>query len=188
VSKIKVGINTIIEHLEIKSIKDVADFFMFKNSIEEYTQFLHENAKEHEENHISCTHILLDKRDNFILAYMSLVNDNVALTVDEKELIGLPQIPFSTLPSMKIGKLAVDETANEKYSGIGSFMIEIAKGFAHDIGVYYGSACRFITIDADIENNPTIVDFYIKNGFVPNEKMNNKNRITISMRKDIFAE
>nr|AGS52130.1 hypothetical protein [uncultured bacterium contig00034] len=51
-----------------------------------------------------------------------------------------------------------------------------------------GIACRFLTIDADIENNPNVVEFYIKNGFVYNERFSNKNRLTISMRKDIFID
>jgi hypothetical protein len=31
------------------------------------------------------------------------------------------------------------------------------------------------------------MEFYRKNGFIPNAEMNSKNRKTISMRKDIFA-
>jgi len=185
---LKVAVETIKEHLNLTSLKKRGDFSMFESDIEEYTEFLHENAAKHEKHHVSRTHLLVDKRDKSILAYMSLVNDNVALTVDEKELAGLPEIPFSTLPAMKIGKLSVDKAAKEKYSGIGSFMINLATVIAYNIDEEHGSACRFITIDADVENNPTVVDFYIKNGFVPNEKVNNKNRITISMRKDIFAE
>ena len=47
-------------------------------------------------------------------------------------------------------------------------------------------ACRFITVDADIEHNETVLKFYEKNGFIPNEELKGKNRKTISMRRDIL--
>ena len=43
-------------------------------------------------------------------------------------------------------------------------MIRIAIGIANDINKT-GAACRFMTVDADTHNNPTVVDFYKKNGF-----------------------
>lgn len=52
-----------------------------------------------------------------------------------------------------------------------------------------GVACRFITVDADIEYNPDTPEFYFKNDFVENLSNKKKNaRHTISMRKDIFAD
>jgi ribosomal protein S18 acetylase RimI-like enzyme len=47
-------------------------------------------------------------------------------------------------------------------------------------------ACRFLTVDADIEHNESVIEFYQKNGFVPNAEMNGKHSKTISMRKDIY--
>ena len=41
--------------------------------------------------------------------------------------------------------------------------------------------------DADIEHNKGVLTFYEKNGFISNEELNNKNRKTISMRKDIYV-
>ncbi len=70
----------------------------------------------------------------------------------------------------------------------GSFLLEVARSYAiemNDLGV----ACRFITVDADIEYNESTVDFYYKNGF--KENLSNKrknNRHTISMRKDILVD
>ena len=46
-------------------------------------------------------------------------------------------------------------------------------------------ACRFLTVDADIEHNESVIKFYEKNGFASNAEMNNKKAKTISMRKDI---
>jgi hypothetical protein len=47
-------------------------------------------------------------------------------------------------------------------------------------------ACRFLTVDADIEHNESVLAFYQKNGFLVNDEMNNKKRKNISMRKDIY--
>ena len=47
-------------------------------------------------------------------------------------------------------------------------------------------AARFLTVDADIEHDKGVLFFYEKNGFVPNAELYNKNRKTISMRKDVY--
>ena len=44
----------------------------------------------------------------------------------------------------------------------------------------------FITVDADIEHNETVIRFYQKNGFIPNEETGKKRQKTISMRRDIL--
>jgi len=48
-------------------------------------------------------------------------------------------------------------------------------------------AARFLTVDADIEHDEGVLAFYEKNGFIPNAQLNNKNRKTVSMRKDIYS-
>ena len=48
-------------------------------------------------------------------------------------------------------------------------------------------AARFLTVDADIEHDEGVIAFYMKNGFIPNVELKNKNRKTISMRKDIYG-
>jgi hypothetical protein len=47
-------------------------------------------------------------------------------------------------------------------------------------------AARFLTVDADIEHDKGVLTFYEKNGFVPNAELHNKNRKTVSMRKDVY--
>lgn len=52
-----------------------------------------------------------------------------------------------------------------------------------------GVACRFITVDADIEYNQETPKFYYKNRFVENLMNKKRNaKHTISMRKDIFVD
>ncbi len=156
----------------------------FFNEHDEYTVFLKRDALDFQEMGVSSTHILWHTVEKGILAYMTLSTDAIMLTKDEKDVSSLGDIPFSTIPALKIGKLAVDINFKQKYSHIGSLMIDYARGFAfevNDIGV----ACRFLTIDADIVNNPTVMKFYRINGFESNEKYKNRKQ-AISMRKDIF--
>ena len=86
---------------------------------------------------------------------------------------------------MKIAKLAVDSSFSEKYKGIGTFMINSAEHLAWACNITY-CAARFLTVDADVEHDKGILAFYEKNGFIPNIELYNKNRTTISMRKDIY--
>jgi hypothetical protein len=48
------------------------------------------------------------------------------------------------------------------------------------------AAYMSLIADADIEHNETVLNFYLKNGFIPNEETSNKRRKTISMRRDIL--
>jgi hypothetical protein len=43
-----------------------------------------------------------------------------------------------------------------------------------------------LPVDADMEHDEGVLAFYRKNGFIPNAELFNKNRKTISMRKDIY--
>jgi len=116
---------------------------------------------------------------------MSLIMDAIKLSFTEKELHNL-NYPFKTIPAMKIAKLAVDGSFLQRYKGIGSFMINAAMGKAIDCNDEY-CAARFLTVDADIEHDEGVLAFYEKNGFIQNNELLNKNRKTISMRKDIFS-
>jgi hypothetical protein len=42
-------------------------------------------------------------------------------------------------------------------------------------------------IDAAIEHDEGVLAFYQKNGFIQNAELFNKNRKTISMRKDVWV-
>ena len=87
---------------------------------------------------------------------------------------------------MKIAKLAVDVTFLPKYRGLGTFMIQTAERLAYGLNKQY-CAARFLIVDADIEHDKGVLAFYEKNGFIPNTELYNKNRKTISMRKDIYS-
>ena len=133
---------------------------------------------------MALTWLLCERSSGAVASYMSLIADAIKLSATEKELHKL-EYPFKTVPAMKIAKLAVSAPFQEKYSGIGSLMIDMAIQIAEACNEQY-FACRFITVDADIEHNESVMNFYKKNGFLPNEETNNKRRKTISMRRDIL--
>jgi GNAT superfamily N-acetyltransferase len=157
----------------------------FKCTIFEYNDYLFQDAIRSLNDHIAKTWLLREQKTGEIAAYMSLIMDAIKLSFNEKELHNL-NYPFKTIPAMKIAKLAVDGDFLERYKGIGSFMIKAAMGKAIDCNDEY-CAARFLTVDADIEHDEGVLAFYEKNGFIHNTELFNKNRKTISMRKDIYS-
>jgi hypothetical protein len=156
----------------------------FACPVEEYNVYLHKEAIRSLNDHVALTWLLRERSTGKIAAYMSLIADAIKLSVSEKELHDL-KYPFKTIPAMKIAKLAVSTDFGNKYKGIGSFMIDSARTIARKCNEHY-CACRFLTVDADIEHNEGVRTFYEKNNFIPNSELYNKNRKTISMRKDLY--
>ena len=157
----------------------------FDCGISEYNEYLLKDAVRSMADHIALTWLLTERTTGKIAAYMSLIMDAIKLSIAEKDLHNL-KYPFRTIPAMKIAKLAVDSRYSEKFSGIGTFMIDTAIQLALACNTTY-CAARFITVDADIEHDNGVLVFYEKNGFIPNAELYNKNRKTISMRKDIYS-
>ena len=182
---------TIQDNVRLLSIKQIDDIshYLFDSHIAEYNEFLKIANKFYDLN-ISKTFLLLHKRTDELLAYMTLSADSIKLTNEEKELHDINKVPYASIPALKVGKLAVNKELPDeaKRKGYGSFMLEMARAFAFSINDL-GIACRFITVDADIEYEPNTPQFYEKNGFI--ENLSNKRRNakhTISMRKDIFSD
>lgn len=174
--------------LSIKEIDDVSHY-LFDSHIAEYNIFLEVADKFYDLN-ISKTFLLISKETNELLAYMTLSADSIKLTNEEKELHDIGKVPYASIPALKVGKLAVNKEISDKAKrkGYGSFMLEMARAFAFGMNEL-GIACRFITVDADIEYDPNTPVFYEKNGFVENLKNKSRNaKYTISMRKDIFVD
>lgn len=174
--------------LSIKEIDDVSHY-SFNSHIEEYNDFLKIAEKFYDLN-ISKTFLLVHRRTNELLAYMTLSADSIKLTNEEKEVHDIGKVPYASIPALKVGKLAVNREVSKEATrkGYGSFLLEMARAYAFQMNEL-GIACRFITVDADIEYNPDTPQFYVKNGFV--ENLSNKRRnakYTISMRKDIFTD
>jgi len=156
----------------------------FDCGISEYNDYLNNDALRSMDDHIALTWLLTERSTEKIAAYMSLIMDAIKLSFTEKELHHL-NYPFRTIPALKIAKLAVDQAFSVKYKGIGTFMVDSAVRIAWACNKIH-CACRFLTVDADLEHDQGILKFYEKNGFIQNAELFNKNRKTISMRKDIY--
>jgi len=156
----------------------------FSCSISEYNDYLFKDALRSQNDHIALTWLLRERTTGIIAAYMSLIADAIKLSITEKEIHAL-NYPFRTIPAMKIAKLAVSNEVQDKYKGLGTYMVNKALALARICNRQL-FACRFLTVDADVEHNESVIEFYKKNGFVPNTEMNNKRTKTISMRKDIY--
>lgn len=182
-------INDIKNTVKLISIEDIDNIshYTFDCDIQEYNDFLYE-AKEYQKLNISRTFLLIHIKTNELLAYMSLATDSIKVTNEEKEIHDISNVPFASIPSLKVGKLAVNNKVSKmaKRKGYGSFLLDMAKAFAFSLNEF-GVACRFITVDADIDYDVDTPEFYKKNGFLENTKYKrNKQRHVISMRKDIF--
>ena len=161
----------------------------FDCGLPEYNDYLFEDALRSVNDHIAFTWLLTERTTEKTAAYMSLIMDAIKLSGAEKELHNL-KYPFRTIPAMKIAKLAVDGSFSKKYKGIGTFMITSAERLAWACNATY-CAARFLRqlvgdVDADIEHDNGVLAFYEKSGFVPNAEFYNKNRKTVSMRKDLY--
>jgi hypothetical protein len=183
--KRKITLQNAGDVFHFESFADEKQCIPFKCSIDEYNDYLFQDASRSLKDHIAKTWLLVESSTGKAAAYMSLIMDAIRLSLTEKELHNL-NYPFKTIPAMKIAKLAVDRTFVENYSGIGTFMIMTAERLAYSCNNDY-CAARFLTVDADIEHNEGVLVFYEKNGFIKNEEYFNKNRKTVSMRKDIYS-
>ena len=175
------------EHFNLFSLEQLTPSVSFDNfscQIEEYNNYLRNDALRSQKDRVALTWLLKEKQTGRIASCMSLISDAIKLSATEKELHSL-DYPFKTIPAIKIAKLAVSKQFSEEYKGIGTFMIGAAMWKALSCNDDY-CAARFLTVDADIEHDEGVLAFYEKNGFISNAELFNKNRKTISMRKDIY--
>ena len=144
----------------------------FSCSIAEYNDYLFNDALRSQNDHVALTWLLRERTNGKISAYMSLIADAIKLSTSEKEIHNL-NYPFKTIPAIKIVKLAVSGTAQERYKGTGTYMIYSALAFARVCNLQL-LAARFLTVDADVEHDSGVLAFYEKNGFIPNAELYNK--------------
>lgn len=110
--------------------------------VQKYKEFLLNEALRLQETGVSKTHLLINKENADVVAYMTLITDSIKLTREEKKEHGLESVIFGTFPALKIGQLAVNKKYKDLgYRGIGSLMIELAIGFAFQINEN-GVACN----------------------------------------------
>jgi hypothetical protein len=173
-------------HFSIERINENHKLESFTCSVAEYALFLKRDALKFQNDYISNSFVLVDKGTGSIAAYISLIADSISLLEDEKFKINISHIPFNTLPSIKIAKLAVNENYSKTFNHIGSLLIDFSRIVALRCNQQYIS-CRVISVDADIEHDAGIPGFYIENGFtaLQNQKYIKRTK-TVPMYADIF--
>ncbi len=127
----------------------------------------------------------------------SISQVKLLLNRGNEDIIGYNQsgkMPRS-IPALKIGKLAI----NVKYErqSYGSYLLWLSLGIAQQMNII-GTACRYLSLDADVSVSPTTDKFYAGHGFKYNKNVNKKRQDeidkkgaglkmeNISMRYDIF--
>lgn len=169
--------------------EDISQYSFDCGKAKEYETFLKKKALALETLGIARTFLLIHNETNELIGYYSLSADTVRLTIDEKLGTDLETVDFMSLPALKLGKLAINKGLSEQAQrkGYGSFVLDIVNTYAYEM-LDNGVACRFVTVDADIEYYPDTPNFYYKNGFVVNQSRKRKaTDKTVSMRRDIFS-
>lgn len=173
-----------------EEIGDISQYSFDCGEAKEYETFLKMKALPLEVIGVTRTFLLIHGETKELIGYFSLSADTVRLTIDEKAGTDLEKVDFMALPALKLGKLAINKKLSDqaKRKGYGSFVLDLADTYAFEM-LSNGVACRFVTVDADIEYNPNTPEFYKKNGFVVNQSRKRKTTDkTVSMRRDIFNQ
>lgn len=152
----------------------------FSCGLDDMDDFLKNDALDQQEDNLNVTY--LAKYHEEIIGFFSLLSDIIKLKDIENEY----DLPYSTCPAVKIGRLAV----NEKYNslGLGTVLLDNTcyqiKRISDIIGV------RFITVDAYCN----VRGFYYKNEFnhlkIHNEKKLRRSAernpyLTVPLYKDL---
>ena len=173
---------SMLANVELIDFPGAANLGDFSCSVDDYRDFLVNDAPKFSELNLTRVKLLLDRETGNIIAYMALLCDAIQLDTVEVQQMGW-DIPFRTIPALKIGKLAVNQAYERHHYG--SCMLWLALGFAENL-LHEGIACRFLTVDADLLSNSDTPVFYQKNGFVENQRYRSRTH-SIIMRYDILS-
>jgi GNAT superfamily N-acetyltransferase len=100
--------------------------------------------------------------DQFV-GYAALLVDCIKVNSTEKKKIHLQHDDHPVIPALKVGRLAVNKTFQNR--GIGSTLIRFSIDTALSVAELAG--CRLLTLDA----YPAKVDWYERRGFVRNRRL-----------------
>ena len=117
--------------------------------------FLRDEAYEEQEKGLSRTYLFI--RDGRLIAYLSLCNDAIRLEFEERD--GM-ELPYTTVPAVKVARLAVSVDYQGK--GLGKEALQFAVYVSQMIRDYSGVV--FLTLDC-YEHR---VGYYEKFGFQRN--------------------
>ncbi|MDK2946836.1 hypothetical protein [Geotoga petraea] len=148
-----------------KKLNKLLNCFDCNTNDDEYKYFLTENACTFSNLNLAVTYIVFDTKEEVILSYFTLSASTIEVTNSEKKKIS-SDIPFSYIPALLIGKLAANN--NEDYEKLGTITIQIIFALVEELKEKIGF--RVLSVDADLDASPTIIEFYKKFNFIYNRK------------------
>lgn len=151
----------VAQDIKIERINEKHDVSTFHSYEKELVQFLQEDALDNQRKRSSVTYLWF-LRTGELIGYITLLNDRINLEGDLKINFKQKNIRYHSLPSLKIGRLCVDNRFLRR--GIGTLMIAFAAKIAHHIYDNY-SGCRFIVLDSLRNKENDIIHFYKRIGF-----------------------
>lgn len=124
---------------------------------EEIDAFIKTEALEEQDLGLNTTFLFIDEANDSLAAFVSLCNDSIVLDPEERKDAGFP---YTTVPAMKIARLAVAN--NYKHQGLGKMLVQ----FSAFVGVHIKnySGVSYLTLDC-YEHRAS---FYEELGFVRN--------------------
>ena len=135
------------------------DVTSFTSTNAELNDFLINDALDDQDEMISRTYLCCLNKS--ITGFFAIVADTIEVqAIDEAD--GIDGYPYHKYPSIKIARLAVDETCERQ--GFGRFLVLAAIGLALSVSGIIG--CRYLTVDS----KPESMSFYERLGFRVVEK------------------
>jgi GNAT superfamily N-acetyltransferase len=175
-----------LDDIEIIELTDATSLFLndFECELKELKDFLIEDALNQSKQSINRTFLWISKKEKILLSYITICADAISLDGIKKTEMREVGIKYKSLPSLKIGRMAVHK--NYVKRGIGKRMVSFA--ISRALKVNEECACRFITLDAKndevIPNYKKPIHFYKKIGFLELKRRPKNN--TVHMYKDII--
>ena len=99
----------------------------------EIDTFLKTEALQEQELGLNTTFLFVDEDENRIAAFVSLCNDSIVLDPEERDDAGFP---YTTVPAVKIARLAVSQ--NYKHRGLGTQLIQFSAFVAQQVKSFSG--------------------------------------------------
>ena len=157
---------SLLEQSQLHRLTSAINLENFNCTNSDLNEFLKKDALPYQEELLGVTYLfVLNKKPNDILCFFTISNDGLKLapvsnSTQKKIKKKFPRVKHRMdYPSVKIGRLGVDEKYNG--SGLGSDLLDFIKDWFTDGQNKTG--CRFLLVDA--YNTPRVLAFYQKNNF-----------------------
>ena len=151
----------------------------------EIDDFFHKEHLDYEREMLARTYVFISDDDPAkIVAAVSVSNSGISMTTASSRARnrmqrGIPNVKRKrSYPALLIGRLGVDMLFKGK--GIGSQVIDYLKHWFSSNG--YDSICRYLVVDA--VNEPHVLYFYGKNGFMPLYATEEEERAALDKKGD----